>query len=174
MPPRSATAKHIVERIDRARAATGHTLTVKAAARQLGISESSYYKMKAGTRTGQGSIFQRVMAPPTRAPDKHGRPGRPQSTRNAFTVTFRSGDRVGSRNVDVEGRFTNADALLLKYDPKFRRAIIKQLRTEEQQRERYAKGSPEWTRKERETLEITEVKRRVYGEVPAFFVRETR
>jgi hypothetical protein len=146
---------------------------VKAAVRELGISESSYYKMKAGTRTGQGSIFQRVMAPPTRAAYK-GVPGRPQSTANAFTVTFRSGDRVGSRNVNVGDRFTKADALLLRHDPRFRRDVIKQLRTEEQQRERYAKGSPPWTRKERVRLEITEVHRRVYGTAPSFFIRGSR
>jgi hypothetical protein len=165
VPPRSATGQHIVSRVDKARR-LDPSLTIARASQELGISQSSYYKMRAGTRTGQGSIFRRVMAEPTRAS------GQKQSTRNAFTVTFKSGDRVGSRNVDVKGRFTKADALVLRHDPKFKRAVVKQLRVEEQQRERYAKGSPEWTRKERGVLEITEVRRRVYGEVPSFFVRE--
>ena len=89
MAPRSQTASHIVSRVERARR-TDPTLTYKQAAKELGISESSLYKMRAGTRTGQGSIYQRVF--------QRTKPG---GIQNAYTVTFKSGDRVASRNVDV-------------------------------------------------------------------------
>jgi hypothetical protein len=166
VPPRSTVGAHIVASIDKARR-LDPSLTIRAATRELGISESSYFKLRAGTRTGQGSIRQRVIDAP------HRESGRPQSTANAFTVTFRSGDRVGSRNVDVKGRFTKADALVLRHDPRFRKVIVKQLAKEERARERYQIGSPPWTRRQREQLVLTEVRRRVYGERPSFFVRES-
>ena len=163
MPPRSGVADHIIGRVERARRADPR-LTWKAAARELGISESSLYKMRAGTRTGQGSVSQRVIRPPV----THG--GKKQAVANAFTVTFRSGDRVASRNLYVEGMRTEADALLMKHDPRFRKAVRKQLETEERNQARFQTGSPPWKRRDRQQLEVTDVQRTVSPSRPSYLL----
>ena len=56
----SQVAAHIVSRVNLARR-LDTSLTIKRATAELGISESSFYKMRAGTRTGQGSIARRIM-----------------------------------------------------------------------------------------------------------------
>jgi hypothetical protein len=166
MPPRGKTATHIVNRVERARR-LDPTLTYKRAAEQMGISLSSLDKMRAGTRTGQGSIKKRVIDPPTRSD------GRGQSVINEFNVTFRSADgtRVASRNVFIEGARTGADAVMLAHDPKVKRAIQKQLAAEERDAARRKTGSPVWKSKERKGLQVTEVSRVVYASQSAFYVR---
>jgi hypothetical protein len=152
MAARSVVAAHILQRLDRARR-LDPTLTVKAAARELGISTSSIYKMRAGTRTGMGSIRTRVM-------------GHPGAVTNEFTVTYRAGGRVGSRNVTVPGARSRADAMLMRHDPKIRRAVKKQLSIEERRtRSHY------WKLKEISRLEVTGVDRPMNPRSTPLFLR---
>jgi hypothetical protein len=138
MAARSVVAAHILQRLDRARR-LDPTLTIKAAAQELGISTSSIYKMRAGTRTGMGSIAKRVM-------------GHPGAVTNEFTVTYKSGSRVGSQNVAVVGGRTRADALLIRHDPRTRRALKKQLAASERKtRSHY------WKQQEISRIEVTGV-----------------
>ena len=143
------------------------SLTFKQAAHELGISLSSLSKMRAGTRTGGGSIKTRVMGRPTTAS------GRKQSVRNAFTVKFRTADgvRVASRNMNITGAESKADALLLRHDPKVKRAIQRHLAAEEKLEDRRVTGSPVWKRRERQGLEILEVHRSVYQSRPTFLAQ---
>jgi hypothetical protein len=160
MAARSVVAAHILQRLDRARR-LDPTLTVKAAARELGISTSSIYKMRAGTRSGMGSIAKRVMLSPG-------------SVSNEFTVTYKSGDRVASKNIYVQGARTRADALVIRHDPKTRRAVSRQLAKEEGDAKRQLRGSLPWNRKQRTGLRITNViqPRRPHAE--ATFIQGTR
>jgi hypothetical protein len=161
---RSVVGQHIVSRIDRARR-LDRSLTIKAAAKELGISESSYYKMRQGTRTGQGSIKRRVMDPLT-----------PAGLRNAYKITFQTADgsRVASRNVNIGGSMSRADALVARHDPRVRRQLQKQLTREEQQERRRETGSPRWRRQERARLVVTDVQQITSEHAPAFYVRGHR
>jgi hypothetical protein len=152
MAARSVVAAHILQRLDRARR-LDPTLTIKAAAQELGISTSSIYKMRAGTRSGMGSIAKRVMT-------------LPGAVTNEYTVSYRSGARVGSKNVTVRGARTRADALLIRHDPKTRRAIKKQLaETERRTRSHY------WKLKEISRLEVTGVSRPLNPRAEPYFIR---
>jgi hypothetical protein len=100
--------------------------------------------------------------------------GQPQSVRNSFHVTFETADgtRVASRNIDVSGTFTQADALLMRHDPKIRRGVQRQLAREATADERQRRGSPRWTRRERAGLRVTKVEREVQQRsTPWFFSR---
>jgi transposase-like protein len=155
MAARSVVAAHILQRLDRARR-LDPTLTVKAAARELGISTSSIYKMRAGTRSGMGSIAKRVM-------------GHPGAVTNEFTVTYKSGGRVGSQNVAVVGARTRADAMLIRHDPKTRRALKKQLSASERKtRSHY------WKLKEISRLEVTGVAQPVAPRAGSVYLRGIR
>jgi hypothetical protein len=136
----------------------------------MGISLSSLDKMRSGTRTGQGSVKRRVIDRPKR------HDGRPQTVKNEFNISFKSADgkRSASRNIYVEGAFTQADALVLAHDPKIRRALIKQLEAEEKSEARRITGSPVWKRKERASLVVQEVTRVVYADKPGFYIHSTR
>ena len=159
---RSAIARHIVSRVEKAQR-LDPMLTIKQASKELGISPSSFYKLRAGTRTGQGSIKRRVIDPPHRAD------GMPQTVSNAFNVRFRSGERVASRNVTVRNYRTKADALVLRHDPKTRRALQKQLAAEER-----ATGAHYWRRAEIRTLTVESADRMVYGEKPVYWIMGQR
>jgi len=152
----SQVAAHIVSRINLARR-LDHALTIKQAASELGISASSYYKMRAGTRTGQGSIKQRVMVPPKES---------------GYTVTFTDGTRTASRNISAVGSKSRADTLVLRHDPRTRKAVVKQLEREAVGQARQAKGSPAWSRRERQRLRITSVSMPTRQRTEAFIVRE--
>ena len=162
MPPRGEVAKHIVGRVEQARR-LDPTLTYKRAARELGISLSSLSKMRAGTRTGQGSIRQRVMEAPKRPSDQ-----RPQSVANVFNVRFRTADgtRTASRTISVEGATSGADALAIRHDPETKRAIRRQLARETAVAARRERGSPPWTKRQRDSIVIEDVTRVVRSDVP--------
>ena len=166
MAARGPVAKHITSRVYQARR-LDPSLTFKQAAHELGISLSSLSKMRAGTRTGGGSIRTRVMEPPTTAS------GRKQAVSNSFTVRFTTADgsRVASRNVDLTGARTKADALLMRHDPKVKRVIQRRLAQEEKARDRRVTGSPVWRRRERQGLQITEVQRTVRASKPSFLAQ---
>lgn len=168
MPPRGDIAKHIVQRVYQARKADPG-LTFKQAAHELGISPSSLSKLRSGERTGRGSIKTRVIDAPKRGD------GQPQSVVNEFTVKFRSADgtRVASRNIRIEGARSRADALLLKHDPKMKRAVQHQLEQEERAEARRVIGSPVWRRKQRQRLEVTEVHRTVRASTPSTLIKYT-
>jgi len=152
----SQVAAHIVSRVNLARR-LDTSLTIKRAAAELGISESSFYKMRAGTRTGQGSIARRIMVRPKES---------------GYTVTFTDGVRTASRNIVVpEGR-SKADALVLRHDPKTRRAVVRQLEIEE--RAGRVTGSPLWTRRDRQRVQITNVIQPTHQRTEAFLVRGRR
>jgi hypothetical protein len=152
---RSVVAAHILQRLDRARR-LDPTLTIKAAARELGISTSSIYKMRAGTRTGMGSIAKRVM-------------GHPGAVTNEFTVTYKTGSRVGSRNVAVPGARSQADAMLIRHDPRTRRVIKRQLAAEERRtRSHY------WKLKEIGALQVTGVGQPMNPKAPSMYLRGIR
>jgi transposase-like protein len=154
---RSSTAQHIVSRVEKARRLDPH-LTIKGAARELGISQSSYYKMRAGTRSGQGSIFKRIMTTP------------PGGVVNRFTVTYQAGGRTGSRNISaLGGAETRADALLMQHDPRFKKQLKKQLALEA--RTKKGEHYKPLTRSERASLRITEVRKPRHARAPAFFVQ---
>jgi len=155
---RSTVASHIVSRIDKARR-LDPSLTVKAATKELGISRSSYYKMKAGTRSGLGSIAQRIMVRPKES---------------GYTVTFTDGTRTSSRNLSAIGSQSKADALVLRHDPRTRRALVKQLEKEERGEARRRLGSPAWRRKDRRSLRITAVHQPKQQTTEAFIVHERR
>ena len=165
MPPRSPVAVHIVTRVQQAMR-KDRGLTFKQAARELGISESSLYKLRKGTRTGQGSIKKRVIDPP------HRYDGQPQSVVNEFSVVFQTpdGSRKASRNFRIEGARTRADALAMRHDPRVKRAVQKQLEKEEKTEQRRATGSPLWRRKERQQLQVVEVARTVRSSKPSYHV----
>jgi hypothetical protein len=170
LPPRGPVAKHIVSRVYQARR-RDPSLTFKQAAQELGISQSSLSKLRAGTRTGLGKgpkgIQARVMAPPHKAS------GQPQSVRNSFIVRFESADgsRTASRNVNMTGAQTKADALLMRHDPRIKRAIQHKLAKEEQQEARKTLGSPAWRRRERQGLRVVGVERVVYQSRPSFLLQ---
>jgi hypothetical protein len=152
---RSVVAAHILQRLDRARR-LDPTLTIRGAAKELGISTSSIYKMRAGTRTGMGSIRQRVMV-------------HPGAVTNEFTVTYKTGGRVGSQNVAVVGARTRADALLIRHDPRTRRALIKKLSAEERRtRSHY------WKLKEIQAIRVTGVERPMRPQANSVFLRGIR
>jgi hypothetical protein len=165
MPPKGPVATHIVSRVLRAMRSDPN-LTFKGAASELGISESSLYKMRKGTRTGQGSIAKRVMASPTR------KSGQPQSVVDEFNVEFRTSDgkRVASRNIRVPGSRTKADALSLRHSAKTKKAIQRQLAKEAADEQRFKTGSPRWTKKEMKSVEIVGVKRVVRSSRPSYRV----
>lgn len=164
MPPRSDVAQYIVGRVERARR-LDPSLTWTQAARELGISTSSLSKMRAGTRSGQGRVRDVVMGP-ARLKD-----GQRQSVVNEFNVTFRTGDRVASRNFRVEGARTRADALVMARDPKVAKAVRKQLASEASAQQRQNRGSPKYTRKERQAVVITGVTRTVKQVKPSTLIR---
>jgi hypothetical protein len=142
-------------------------LTIRQAARELGISESSVYKMRAGTRSGEGSIKRRVMGPEY-TKTRH----RKQVVANAFIVTFTGPDgRVASRNINMEGASTRADAMLLRHDPRIRHAMQRHLIKEAEYQGRYERGSPTWKRREIQRLQVTDVKRVVRQDRPSFMVQ---
>jgi len=161
MPKRSATADHIIKRVEQARRKDPN-LTWKKAAKELGISESSLMKMKAGTRSGQGSIKRKLIDRPT------WKTGRPQSVANSFNIQFRSGDgsRAASRNVYIHGAYDEADALAWAHDPKTKNYLKKQLRKEAKDRFRRDTGSAPWTSKQIDSLEVVGISRVVYGQKP--------
>lgn len=167
MPPRSFIAAHIVQRVEQARRMDPR-LTYKQAAHEMGISLSSLDKMRAGTRTGQGSIKRRVIDRPTR------HDGQKQSVANEFNAIFVSADgtRIASRNFRMEGARTGADALRMAHDPKIKRAIQKQLAQEETDAARRKTGSPVWKRKDRQSMRVVEVTRVVRTDTPSFFIKE--
>jgi len=156
MPKRSVVAGHIVRNVEKARR-LDPSLTWKTAAKELGISESSLYKMRAGTRTGQGSIRTRVMRPP-----KEG----------IFTVQFKNIDgRVATRNMRVANVDTEAEGLVIRHDrPRVRRAIVHELEAEEQGRVRQLHGSLPWTRRQRRTLYVNKVWEPDYAAASSFLV----
>lgn len=164
MPKRSETAQFIVGRVERARR-LDPSLTWTQAARELGISTSSLSKMRAGTRSGQGRVREVVMGPPV---SKH---GQKQDVVNQFNVTFKTGDRVASRNFRVEGARTRADALVMRRDPKVLKAVKKQLAAEASAQQRQNRGSPKYTRKERNEVVITGVSRSVHQSKPSTLIR---
>lgn len=154
----SAVARHIIARVAKARR-LDPTLTIRQAAAELGISESSIYKMRAGTRSGKGSIARRVMQYPKES---------------GYTVTFTDGTRVASRNISVPEGTSRADALVLRHDPAVRRAIAKQLEREERGEARRRVGSPAWSRRERQRLRVTGVVQPSKQSTTAFIVHERR
>jgi hypothetical protein len=166
MPPRSPTSKHILSRLSQAQK-KDRGLTIRQAAREMGISESSIYKMRAGTRSGEGSIKRRVMGLEYTKVSH-----RKQVVSNAFNVTFVGPDgRVASRNIDMTGARTRADAMLMRHDPRIRKAVQRHLVKEAQAQDRYQKGSPAWKRREIQQLRVTEVRRVVRGEKPSFLLQ---
>lgn len=148
------------------------SLTFKQAAKELGISESSLFKMRKGTRTGQGSIRSRVISRPTLGSEAKGTLKK-QSVKNSFTVTFQSADgsRVASRNINMTGASTKADALLMRHDPTIKKAVQRHLAKEEQQQDRYQTGSPLWKRKQRQGLQVTSVTRTVRAQRPSYLLQ---
>jgi hypothetical protein len=131
------------------------TLTIRQATAELGISESSFYKMRAGTRSGRGSIAKRIMVPPKES---------------GYTVTFTDGTRTASRNISVVGSQSRADALVMRHDPRTRRAVVRQLRAEERGERRRRLGSPTWKRQELSQLRITGVHQPRQATTEAAFV----
>jgi len=154
---RSAVAAHIVSRVEKARR-LDPSLTIAQASRELGISTSSYYKMRAGTRSGVGSIAARVM-----------NLTRPGGVTNSFNVAFKTGDRVASRNYTIEGARTRADALVVRHNPATRRKIQRQLAAEER-----ATGKHYWKAKEIRGIEVTGVSHVARNERPSYYIRGVR
>jgi hypothetical protein len=92
--------------------------------------------------------------------------------RNAFNVSFVGPDgRAASRNIYMTGAHTQADAMLMRHDPKIKRAVQRHLVKEAQNQERYRKGSPAWKRREIQQLRVTEVRRVVSAEQPGFLLQ---
>lgn len=123
--------------------------------------------MRKGTRSGEGSIKTRVMGPEyTKITHRR------QVVGNAFNVSFIGPDgRVASRNIDMTGARTRADAMLMRHDPRIKRAIQRRLVKEAQAQDRYAKGSPAWKRREIQQLQVTEVRRVVRSDRPSFLLQ---
>jgi hypothetical protein len=142
-------ARHVVARVEKARR-FDPKLTIRQAAKELGISESSYYKMRSGTRTGS-KVRKQLWAPKE---DSRGRKG---SVRNVFNVKYESPDgRVASRNVWVEEGGSKADVLLMKRDPRVRRGLQKQMEAENRRPQPYG-ASAKWTRRQIRGMRITSV-----------------
>lgn len=164
---RSIIGQQITSAVDKARRSTPG-LTIKQATKELGISESSYYKLRAGTRSGQGSIRKRLYDRPHRAD------GRPQSISNKIAVTFRDPvtGRVASRALTVRsGAVTGVGAFALHHNRTLRKELKRILAEEAKSEYRNQRGSPPWTARERARLEITDVSRTVYGEVPTYYIK---
>ena len=134
MVQRSQSAAKVVQAINHARN-KDHTLTIKQAAKELGISESSYYKMRAGTRSGEGSIRRRLLVDHTPS----------GGVGNVVTVQYQSGDRHGSMNIAASDARTELDAFSLGHNPKVKRSIQDRLLREEQAN---TTGKSYWTRKD--------------------------
>jgi hypothetical protein len=152
-------ASIILSRIALARRLDPANTTYRQLAAELGISESSIYKMRAGTRSGR-----RLAVPLMKPPNQSG-----------YIVKFESASgRVASRNIIVPGDRRAVDAIVMRHDPRVRRSVVKQLEKEEQGRVRRAVGSPAWTRKDRRSLKVTEVHQTKHQRTEAFSVQERR
>jgi hypothetical protein len=104
---------------------------------------------------------------PERTPITHRR----QVVGNAFNVKFVGPDgRVASRNVNMVGASTRADAMLMRHDPRIRQAMQRKL-IKEAKYERYETGSPKWKRREIQQLKVVEVTRVVRQERPSMLLQ---
>jgi len=154
MVQRSLSAIRVVQAIDKARN-SNQSLTIKQATARLGISESSYYKMKAGKRSGEGSIRKRLLAKTPAG-----------GVENVFTVQYQSGDRHASMTIATPDGSTVLDAFSLENDPKTGRAIKRKLLAEEK-----ATGKHYWRRAEISRLKVTTVHKTRRPETNPYFVK---
>jgi hypothetical protein len=152
---RSDVAAHIVRRVDKARQLDS-SLTIKQATQELGISESSYYKLRAGTRSGHGSIRARVMRPV------------PFGTLN---VKFEGEGRASARNIRMQGLDTQADALVARHDKARMGRELKKIVREEGRAAAAREKSPPWTARQRAVLRVTEVRIPQHIRARAYVIR---